>query len=373
MKLARCSEVIRYIVAFFSLAVCVSNAAHTKHASSLVAADGYSADSVLTLAKEYSGSPLVIQYQRVFRYDTSDVDGSIDSIESLSGYVFNGAGMKVIPYHITSHKVIHVANCNLDWLLVYSRSYDLANVVDDNGAYHYLIDIKSGRLLDSGLIEVVGYGAYLGYGAYYTVRRMGKYGSNVIDPCKGPLFSWADPFVNSIASLWYHENTLRLFVRDSEKSWRIVDRSKRTIPSCFISLVTWSTEWNDVSAFGPTFYDKDGKQFLLNPIDGKVYPEWVASFRYARWWFCEGYSAGCMRKMRLENISNTHPCRSLSQLRVRLTISDKTTNEVKYSREHWLNVNLGLGDVGSTAVFDLGEDVWINGEVGWSIKILDYK
>jgi hypothetical protein len=80
-----------------------------------------------------------------------------------------------------------------------------------------------------------------------------------------------------------------------------------------------------------------------------------------------------MRKMRLENISNTHPCRSLSQLRVRLTISDKTTNEVKYSREHWLNVNLGLGDVGSTAVFDLGEDVWINGEVGWSIKILDYK
>jgi hypothetical protein len=342
-------------------------------------------DSVYVLSSDYPKSPLIIGYRRVVLPYTNHPTAPPGMYAPETGVFFEESlydttGRQVLPYVSYSHSIRSKPSTERS-ILIWTPGFFNDNV-GVFGGYDYssaeeafVVDIKTGVVLDSGSITEVG-------DSYLLIRRkwnekLSNIKTNVFDLLAGrPLFSWADPFTYSLKTIWYRNGVLRLIVLDRNSKYRLLDTRKQPI----VDYSFGSLGPNDrIFTNGESqvksrirMYDR-GIPHYLDPETGRFGPEGVLDFENARWWYCEGYESNCIFKMRLEGVQCMHPLSKVRQVLVRLELKDNATDRVAYKRDHWLTVNLKPGDVGSTNEFLLDEQVWFNGGISWSAEILDYR
>lgn len=337
-------------------------------------------DSVFVLASDYPKSPLIIGYRRVLHLDTNDYisedhpNATIDSTYLYHGKLFDRQGNSVLPHTIYRREFFQKPGCSRALMIVLTSDFWYGyDYPDSTHPPEYLFDVMKTAAIDSGGFEDFGSERYL-----LCSRSDGR--KNLLDPCDGYVYRYDDPFTLIIQDIWYHKGVLRLLTSDAEGR-KIYDIAKRQVVP-----VTWNSYHEPIlSAKSPVYsknadtriyyydYNGWGWQGVVDPATGYFGPEYVLNFQYGRWWFCEGYESGCIASMRLEGMQNRHPLKRINRAKIRLTLTDKASNQVVYKQNHWVDVGLEPGEVGATQEFKLNQQVFIAGDLMWNAEVVEYK
>lgn len=238
-----------------------------------------------------------------------------------------------------------------------------------NRGFYRLFAAAKSSPIDSGYIQSIYNGRYL------KIIRDDRV--NFYDVGSGLLFKWDDPLTYKLAHMYKSGSTVRLIARFDDRNWQILypdgsptsgfsyrfidfysesSSSERTIRA---GLVIDEDEDNDVNV--------DLDMISGAPAAAKV----VIDFKYCQWWYCPR-TRGCIHRIQFSTVENRFPNRSVSRALVMVELTDKSSNTVVYRKRHWIELNLGPREVGSSNEIPLDNEVWAD-DLTWRVEILDYQ
>ena len=323
-------------------------------------------DSIIVLSKQFPGSPLIIGRKRVVCSDTIYTSDNVktDSIYTYDNHEYNlmfNDGL-IIKGKFQYYSIEESTDQSRASIIVYRGS---ACGIDVNPMHDWIIDVRNPAIADSG--DIV-------YMSIPNVRKVIRNGlTNYYEIGKGLLYMWDDPQLRRVKTIWQYRGSLIVVIRDEDDNYILLDDQKRRLsPFTFTNIAAF--RGHDTTRFESVTIDP--KKMYWTKVDletGEVSSDRVLTATYLQWWNCAGAKWNCIDKFQFTSMENNHPTKTIYGAWIILEIKERRSERIVYRKKHFISLNLGPKEIGSSAPFYPEYPIWMNEEFDWNVEVLEIR
>jgi hypothetical protein len=323
-------------------------------------------DSLDVLGNRFPGSQLIIGYRDSPTYDTvMMIDGL--GVERIDTFNFNYADVLTN----TGNVLVSVRRADIEYFESADRKRVCLRLWDADcsrspfgrGCY-LLIDVHDPSIRDSGQCVEITRTDFL-----YLERDGLK---NVFEIGSGCIFQWDDPFVNSIKAVWNYRGNLIFVVRNEDERFQLFSRDKRLVSDHSFNGFADRILDYDTTRFGDVKYGDDWNWIQVDLETGDIEAKQELQCNRITWWFCND-SRKCINRVQFTSVENRHSRRHANRALVMLEFRERGTEEVLYRKKHWVDMNIGPGEVSGSQPIYLDTEVWFSRELTWNAEVLEFR